>query len=209
MIKLNFDTLRFGLRTKFKGSQVVNIEAMLSSFNLFDYKALGISSATWLKFVAYMFATAWHETGSTMAPIEEWGKGRNRTYGTWYLNSKGLAYSFKNGLKKEVYSFNDTPNLFYGRGFVQLTWYDNYQKASKKLGIDFIKNPEKVLNTKNATDIMILGMIEGWFTPYKLSDYLTDTKTDFEHARKIINGMDRAEDVAKYADAFKAALSIA
>lgn len=208
MITLNFDKLRAALGVSFRSSQVVNIEAMLVSFNEFDYKSRGISDKSWLSYVAYMFATAWHETATTMAPIEEYGKGRNRTYGTWYLNSKGVAYSFKNGKKKEVYTYSETPALFYGRGYVQLTWYDNYEKATKKLGRDFIKDPSLALNKDLATKIMILGMIEAWFTPYKLSDYLTDTKTDFEHARKIINGMDKAATVAHYAEAFKVALKI-
>lgn len=206
MITLNFDKLRVALGVSFKASQVVNIEAMLEAFNNYDYKSFGVSDKSWLSYVAYMFATAWHETGATMAPIEEYGKGRNKTYGTWYLNSKGVAYSFKNGKKKEAYTYTETPNLFYGRGYVQLTWYDNYAKASKKLGRDFIKDPTLALNKELATKIMIVGMLEGWFTGDKLSHYITDTKTDFKNARQIINGMDKASMIANYAEAFRASL---
>jgi len=31
--------------------------------------------------LAYMLATAYHETASTMQPIEEYGKGKTRPYG--------------------------------------------------------------------------------------------------------------------------------
>ena len=31
--------------------------------------------------LAYCLATAWHETAATMQPVEEYGKGKNRTYG--------------------------------------------------------------------------------------------------------------------------------
>lgn len=207
MINLNFDTLRDKLKVRFRDSQVINIESMLSAFNAFDYESLGVSPRVWLDYVAYMFATAWHETATSMAPIEEFGKGRNRTYGTWYLNSKGIAYCFKNGQKEGVYTRYEQPHLYYGRGYVQLTWYDNYELASKKLGVDMLKNPALALNKKIATQVMIIGMVEGWFTTHKLSRYFTETKTDFVNARKIINGMDKANLIAGYAQAFRESLS--
>lgn len=145
------------------------------------------------RWLAYMLATAHHETDRKIAPIEEYGKGKGRPYG------KHIK------LSKEPYT--DTSNLFYGRGFVQLTWYENYQKAGKKLGIDLINKPELALNLKYATQIMFTGMIEGWFTGKKLSDYFLGDKQDWTNARRIINGTDKASLIAGYATNYYSCIS--
>lgn len=171
---------------KFKQSQVDGLNAILDEWekNYYD------DDDRWL---AYMLATAHHETDRRMQPIEEYGKGKGRPYGT--------------NLKMNRTRYFDTNNIFYGRGFVQLTWYENYEKAGKKLGINLIKNPEKALDLKYATKIMFLGMMEGWFTGKKLSDYLNDNKGDVYNARRIINGTDKASLIADYAFDYYASIS--
>lgn len=181
-----------------KQSQVDGINIIIEQFN-----AQGVTN---YNHAAYMLATTWHETAKTMQPIEEYGKGKGRFYGTWYKNSKGLLYSFINGFKKVAYLFNDHPHLYYGRGYVQLTWFENYQRASKKLGVDFINNPALALDPKLAADIMIVGMREGWFTGKKLDDYISGNKKDYVSARKIINGLDKAKLIADYSAIFEKAL---
>lgn len=207
MLKIDFPKLKLGLNNGLTSKKVQNIEQMLKSFNAVDLKSVGVSQKTWQRFVAYMFATAWHETATTMAPIEEYGKGRNKTYGTWYLNSKQVAYCFKNGRKLIAYLKKDYPHLYYGRGYVQLTWFDNYALATKKLGKDLLNKPELALEVDIATDVMIYGMLYGWFTGVKLSDFISDAKKDYINARKIINGTDKAKMIAEYAEAFESALS--
>ncbi|TOE35570.1 hypothetical protein CGJ43_25525, partial [Vibrio parahaemolyticus] len=61
-----------------------------------------------LQYLAYVLATTYHETGHTMKPIEEWGKGQGRPYGE---------------------PDPETGQTYYGRGYVQLTWLANYIKA--------------------------------------------------------------------------------
>jgi len=129
---------------------------------------------------AYVLATAWHETAHTMKPIREMG-------GEAYLKSK------------KYYPY-------VGMGYAQLTWKDNYQRASKELGVDFIRNPELLLLPKHAAPILVVGMKEGWFTTKKLSDYVTLKRSDFRGARRIINGMDRADLIAGYAKQYDALL---
>lgn len=155
---------------------------------------------------AYMLATVWWETAGTMLPIAEYGKGKGRTYGTWYTNSKGELYSFKNGAKREAYLQRDYPHLYYGRGYVQLTWFDNYNLASNKLSYDFTQNPESVMNKEYAIKILIVGMKEGWFTGKKLSNYIDQSKKDYVGARRIINGTDKAQNIANMAATFEKAL---
>ena len=195
---LDFNFLRSKLG-RFNQTQVDGINIILDKINQFD--ELTIAQA------AYIFATAWHETAATMEPVEEYGKGKGRAYGTWFKNSKGSLYSFTNGSKKTAYIYDDFPFLYYGRGFVQLTWFDNYSKAGALLNVDFCNNPSLVMQPSYSADILVLGMIQGWFTGRKLSDFINDKNIDFLRARKIINGMDKASKIAAEAEIFKKALS--
>lgn len=169
---------------KLTQSQVSGIESILNSFEL--------NQINDNRFKAYMLATVYHECAKTMQPIEEIGKGRKYDYG------KRLKMSRK--------PYSDTQAIFYGRGFVQLTWYENYQKASKYCGVNLLHSPEMALNPLIASKILIGGMTEGWFTGKKLSDYFTDGKTDWVNARRIINGTDKAEIIAGHAEKFFDAL---
>lgn len=155
---------------------------------------------------AYILATVWHETATTMQPVAEYGKGRTRTYGRWFKNSKGEEYCWKNGAKREAYLKSECPHLFYGRGLPQLTWYDNYKKASEELGVDFVNNPDLALDMTYSTRILIAGMKAGWFTTRKLSDYFGQSKKDYVQARRMINGMDKATLIAGYAIVYERAL---
>lgn len=173
-----FNSKKILFNGKFKQSQVDGLNAILNEWE----KNYSVKDDRWL---AYMLATAHHETDRRMQPIEEYGKGKGRTYG-------------KN-IKMNGTRYNDTANLFYGRGFVQLTWYENYQKAGPKLGLNLIKNPEKTLELSVATKIMFLGMMEGWFTGKKLSQYFNSATEDVYNARRIINGTDKANLITDYA----------
>jgi len=129
---------------------------------------------------AYVLATAWHETAHTMKPVREYG-------GETYLK------------KKKYYPY-------VGMGYVQLTWRENYDKASRKLGVDFVTNPKLLLKQEYAAKILVIGMLEGWFTNRKLSDYITLYRSDFRGARRIVNGTDKAALIAGYADQYDALL---
>ncbi len=144
-------------------------------------------------FRAYMLATDFHETAATMRPITEYGK---RAYFDKY--EPGTAVGARLGNTQSGDGF-----LFRGRGYVQLTGRANYLRAGAKLGIDLIRDPDLALRPEIAAVIMLRGMLEGWFTGKKLSDYLPG---DYVNARRIINGTDRAALIAGYARTFEAAL---
>lgn len=96
---------------------------------------------------------------------------------------------------------------WHGRGFVQLTWADNYIKAEEKLGVPLTASPELAMEADVASSVIVSGMIEGWFTGKKLSDYINDSKCDYVSARRIINGMDKASTIAKVAEEYEVALA--
>jgi predicted chitinase len=101
---------------------------------------------------------------------------------------------------------------WYGRGYVQLTWKSNYERADRELelGGTLTAKPDRAMEKELAARIMRRGMDEGWFTGVTLSQVLPNTcgsEAQYESARRIINGSDCAHAVAQYALAFDAALS--
>jgi putative chitinase len=65
-----------------------------------------------------------------------------------------------------------------------------------------------------AAAILFIGMEEGWFTGIDLDDAIDDAVdgdefADFVRARRIVNGTDRAEKIARHAVAFLSALTAA
>lgn len=140
---------------------------------------------------AYALATVYHETGlvkggklvRTMQPVKESGS---------------LAYL----TSKKYYPY-------IGYGYVQLTWEDNYRRVGKLIGEDLIKYPELALVPEIAAEILICGMARGWFTGvgfYNKRDVHKYDLKSYVAARSIINGTDRAKDVAEYAMVFEKAL---
>lgn len=160
-----------------KQSQVDGFEAIIN-----EWEASELKDIRWL---AYMLATAWHETAKTMQAIEEYGKGKGRKYGQ---------------------PDPKTGKAYYGRGFVQLTWNYNYIKMGKVIGADLYNHPELALDTENAVKIMFQGMILGDFTGRRLGHYFNAKKEDWVNARKIINGLDKSLLIARYAKNFHEAL---
>jgi putative chitinase len=96
---------------------------------------------------------------------------------------------------------------FYGRGLSQCTWRANYAAFSAVLGVDLVGDPDKALDPTISAKILFYGMEHGTFTGRKLADYFTPTVTNFLGSRAIINGSDRAAEVAAYGEEFLAALS--
>lgn len=145
------------------------------------------------RFIAYSLATAYHETARSMAPVRELGQGRGRAYGN------------------PVPPYNQ---VYYGRGYVQLTWKRNYANATRSLvrhnvvgsDVDLVRNPDLAMRPDIASGILVFGMLEGWFTGRKLVDYFSGTRSDWVDARVIINGHDRAALIASYGLAFYHAL---
>jgi uncharacterized protein YgiM (DUF1202 family) len=138
-----------------------------------------------IRWLAYMFATVKHECADTWKPIEEYGKGKGRKYGNpvTVTDPAGKSYT----------------NVYYGRGYVQLTWDYNYRNMGKVLGNRLLYEPSLALDAEVAYEIMSYGMRNGSFTGAKLSRFISGDTCDYVNARKIINGLDQAERIAGYA----------
>ena len=137
---------------------------------------------------AYVLATAKWETAHTMQPVRE----------AYYLGQRAEAY--RKGLRYYPW---------YGRGFVQLTWEANYAKQDRKLGLDgkLMASPDLAMRPDVAADILVRGMQDGDFTGKKLTDYINSSKTDYVGARRIVNGTDKASEIAAIARDYEVAMT--
>ncbi|RRB06717.1 hypothetical protein [Larkinella rosea] len=144
--------------------------------------------------LAYCLATFKWETAHTMEPIDEFGTDDrfNKLYGPGTTVGKVLG--------------NTQPGdgaRFKGRGYVQLTGRTNYARASQFLHVDLIAHPDLAKKPDLAYRIAVQGMKEGWFTGKRLGQFIKDNlPPEYEKARGIINGTDKAQTIADIARRF-------
>lgn len=139
--------------------------------------------------LAYILATTVHESGAG-AHMEEFASGR--------------AYEGRRSLG------NTQPGdgvRFKGRGYVQITGRRNYTDWSRRLGMDLVGNPNLAKNPQVAARILVGGMKDGTFTGRRLDQYINNNQTDFRNARRIVNGMDKADTFAQTAQRLLAAMN--
>lgn len=153
-------------------------------------------AANWpIAYTAYALATACHETAYTMQPVRE-------------------AYWLTENWRRNNLRYFP----FYGRGYVQLTWKDNYAKADRELNLSgqLTGNLELALDPDIAARIMVRGMQEGWFAAdrtgkrHTLARHLpasgAASVAQMTSARRIINGTDKNDKIAAEAMKFQKAL---
>lgn len=194
-----FDNVRTALfGGRLAAGQVAGTEAILDAWE-------SLRPGKDPRWLAYMLATVFHETAATMLPVREtlaesdaaaaarlesaWARGRLKAVRTpyWRPDAEG--------------------RYWIGRGLVQLTHRANYECMSRETGIDLVAEPARAMEMEVAVAILFAGMEKGLFTGRKLADYFAAGRADWSNARRIINGLDRAADVAAYGRAFHRALS--
>lgn len=141
--------------------------------------------------IAYMLATAQHETRDFSAPDEDFGRSQARKLG---------------------YSGGEE---FYGRGYVHLTHDYNYRKFDELLGLggELVAHPDRAKDPELAATILVLGMRDGLFTGRRLDRYINEESHDAYNARRVVNGITRqgwtikaAEDCERHAAAWEQVL---
>lgn len=158
-------------------------------------------------FLAYNLGTAYHETAHTMQPITERGRV---SYFDKYEPGTRIGKVLGNTVRGDGYKFR-------GEGHVQNTGRSNAAKATARLnevfglGIDLVANPSKRGDPFISAHSLFLGNKEGWWTGRGLSNYITgeSSLSEFKQARRVVNGTDKAETIARYALAFSSALDAA
>jgi putative chitinase len=140
-----------------------------------------------------------------MQPIKEYGS--NQYFINRYWKNEKIRKALGNLSEQDAVDFC-------GRGYVQITGRANYKKMTKILGVDLVGNPLLAMQPDIAVKIMFEGMTTGKsfvgdFTGKHLGNYFNKTTCDWVNARRIINGVDKANAIAKYAQTFYRSLRLA
>lgn len=129
--------------------------------------------------VAYLLATCEHESG--FRPIREGQFGGRSAQG---------SEPFRRALSYYPY---------YGRGYVQLTHQRNYASYGHRLQIELAADPDLALDPSVALFVLVHGVTQGSFG-VPMTHFVNARQTDFLHARRSVNGMDRAAHIASMAE---------
>lgn len=172
------EQLREMLKTDTKSGKIHDFSTKEGTIDAirWECQAQGIGLATQ---TAYVLSTVEWETAKTFKPVKE-------------------AFWLSEAWRKKNLRYYP----FYGRGFVQLTWKNNYEKYSKLLGVDMVKDPDLAMNNNVALFVLVHGFKTGTFTGRKITDYINPNKSDFLNARRCINGMDKASKIAALVDKY-------
>lgn len=131
--------------------------------------------------IAYVLATAQHESAS-FSTLHEIGRGPGCGQGNAYDGWTGI-------------------------GLVQLTWKGNYERAKQKLGFGDMPTEQFCKELAHRPDIavtiLVMGMMEGWFTGVALPQFVEGDKVDYKGARKVVNGTDRDNHIAAIAKGYE------
>jgi hypothetical protein len=160
---------------------------------------------------AYVMATVFHETAGTMAPVRE---------------------AFRQSEEWRRLNLPYWPH--YGRGYVQITHKDNYERMAAVVKRDLkivIQHRDDFMLPRVAFYVLVYGFKHGSFTGKAISDYIPDNTTKSERihyenvaaglkptetmlykyykdARRCINGTDRADRIAGLALEFLEILNL-
>lgn len=139
--------------------------------------------------IAYVLATAEHES-QNFTSLEE-AHGRKQAARRGYEGNEQDGY----GSGEE----------YFGRGYAHLTHWGNYQSLGEALGRgnELAEDPALAADPEVASRVLVIGMRDGLFTRRGLDDYVNEDSTDYWNARRIVNGTDRAADVAELARAWE------
>lgn len=182
-------------------SQVEGFEAIFDEWELW-LKRKWVDND--LRKLAYIIATDWHEGGYTMQPVKE--RGGNAYFIKLYWTNQRKAKELGNLSAKDAVDFC-------GKGKPQITGRANYTRMGKILGYPLDKNPDLMFDMKIATEVMFEGMLtgrsfKGDFTGKHLGNYFNGPLADPINARRIINGTDKAVEIAEHYNRFLKCLTL-
>ena len=156
------------------------------------------------RWLAYALATTHHETDMKMKPIGEYGGNR------YFFDMYDIEGSRPQVARRLGNTRPGDGVAFHGRGYVQLTGRANYKKMEDRYDIDLTSDEiaaDFALDGALAAKIMFYGMEKGVFTGKSFGDYFNQTTEDWINARRIINGLDKANMIASYGQGYYAAIS--
>lgn len=200
-----FDAIADGANVNQRNSPTRRATARSSAINMLNAASdVGLTRENQF---AYMLATAERESHLGNLMTENSGRGGPEAY----FDRK---YGPNTSKGQELGNTEEGDGArFRGRGLVQITGRTNYNDWTRRLnkaGVlhngeapDLVNNPEQATDPLLAARIAAGGMKTGSFTGRKLGDYVNENQTDFRNARRVINGMDHADEIAGRAGDFQ------
>lgn len=194
--------------TSLSQKQKAGIEAILDAF---DVVGDGCRST-----LSYSLATPYHETGRKMEPVRE-GFAKTDAGARRAVANLAKKRGPKSAVARYAKPAGPYGHVYYGRGYPQLTFHENYVKASAAAGTDLEKNPDAMLDPVVSGRVLLRGLIEGWWNAsgkgvkhYEMLDGRPGfTRAEAAEARRTVNVQDNADVIAGYALAFERALDAA
>jgi hypothetical protein len=207
-----------------------------------------------IRWMAYMLATVYKESGRTMRPVDEIGRGSLGTNKKTGKSRGKLRYYLPIKIKRlsdgrvrvteqdgdqffvsadggsvtghvrrrgsdatrpatATYTADDgVERRYFGRGYVQITWWNTYVDAGEVLGrkLEFLFDPESVKRPATAYQIMSVGMRTGKIFANRrtLASFISGDHCDYYGARTMVNGTSGAAEIAESAKRFERAMLV-
>lgn len=172
--------------------QVDGFNILLDYIDYINWHPVDAEREFFMWWNSYLLATVWHETATTIQPIEEYGDDA-------YLRGKPYY-------------------PYYGRGFVQLTWDYNYRRSDETIqlqnlisnatlekyggAVNQLNHPNQALDSEIAACNLFHGTHQGWYGS-RLWTHLNNETKDYVGARYCVNVQDDAKLIAGYAESFE------
>lgn len=153
--------------------------------------------------LAYVLAGVHHETGGRMVPVREGFASTDQGA------RNAVASLFRQGKITRNYAEPVNGVSYYGRGRIQNTHLENYQRLQDRFKMPFVSDPDILIRDGEADAVVtVIGHIEGIWTKgaHKLRDYFGPGYDNPVGARRIVNGTDKAQLITTYYEAFLSAL---
>lgn len=180
-------------RAKYAGLKQVQVNTYEAIFDFWDSRSVLVDE----RWLAYILATAFHETGRRMAPIREGFCSNDAS------SVRCVTKMFEQKRIRQNYALAHRNGYsYFGRGLVQLTHGYNYKRIGQFIGLgdQLYDNPSLVLNVEVSVKILCVGMLIGSFVPrHNLERYFNAIDEDWTGARRMINGTDKKELIKSYA----------
>lgn len=140
--------------------------------------------------LAYVLATAFHETARRFEPVRETLAGSDEA--AIAVLDRAFAAGRLPGVRRPYWRRDEDGHSWLGRGYVQLTHKRNYERLGARLGIDLAGDPAAAMRPAVAAAVLVTGMAEGLFTGRRLGEFFDAAQADWTGARAIVNGRDGA-----------------
>lgn len=194
MLKLDWTKVRAIFGGKLTQDQVDGLNVILDTMNSNEFKIEDPRIA------AYILATSFWETDRSMQAVKE---RADKTGDAYFFRMYDIKGSRPQVAKRLGNIYPGDGVKYAGRGQVQLTGRTNYFNMGEYLKLDLINNPDLLLDTEVSARVLVHGILKGSFTGVGIHRYVTRLKTDYVNARRIINGVDKANEIANIAVQFE------